>query len=81
MCAVLDPRLIKSSKIAYPAPTRETLMESLRRFARKISDPTEATTWLDNRWAHERAAESEPREERAKGIDFTKFLVNVPAES
>jgi ATP-dependent DNA helicase DinG len=82
MCAVLDPRLIKSSKIAYPAPTRETLMESLRRFNRKISDPAEATTWLDNRWANERGAtESEPPKERAKGIDFSKFLVHVPAES
>lgn len=46
MVAVLDPRLLKSSPIKYPEPTRKTLMDPLDRFATKIADPKQAMDWI-----------------------------------
>jgi ATP-dependent DNA helicase DinG len=46
MVAVLDPRLLKSSVIKYPEPTREVLMKALARFEHRIVDPAKAREWL-----------------------------------
>ena len=55
MVAVLDPRLLKSSYIAYPERTRDFLMRSLRHFGTKISDPEHAKRWLTDRRDRDRA--------------------------
>jgi ATP-dependent DNA helicase DinG len=46
MVAVLDPRLLKSSPVKYPEPTRRIYMEPLEKFGTKISDPAKAREWL-----------------------------------
>jgi ATP-dependent DNA helicase DinG len=46
MVCVLDPRLLKSSHIAYNEPTRQVYMAALNLFAKKISDIDKAKTWL-----------------------------------
>ena len=51
MCAVIDPRLLKSSDVAYPERTRDFLMRALRHFGTKISDPEQAKRWLADRRA------------------------------
>lgn len=49
MLAVLDPRLLKSSEIAYPEQTRDFLMRALRHFGAKLSDLGAAKTWMASR--------------------------------
>ncbi len=46
MVAVLDPRLLKSSPVKYPEPTRRIYMDPLLKFGVKITDPSEACEWL-----------------------------------
>jgi ATP-dependent DNA helicase DinG len=46
MVCVLDPRLLKSSQIAYNEPTRQVYMKALDLFAKKISDVEKAKAWL-----------------------------------
>lgn len=46
MVAVLDPRLLKSSAVKYPEPTRKIYMEPLEKFGSKISDLAKAREWL-----------------------------------
>lgn len=46
MCAVLDPRLLKSSDVAYPEKTRDFLMRALRHFGTKHSDLGQAKRWI-----------------------------------
>ncbi len=46
MVAVLDPRLLKSSAVKYPEPTRKIYMEPLEKFGTKISDLAKAREWL-----------------------------------
>jgi ATP-dependent DNA helicase DinG len=49
MCAVLDPRLLKSSPFAYKPDTRNAYLECLHRFEERIADPTAALAWLSER--------------------------------
>ncbi|HEY5785064.1 MAG TPA: helicase C-terminal domain-containing protein [Microlunatus sp.] len=49
MCAVIDPRLLKSSDVAYPERTRDFLMRALRHFGTKISELEQAKRWLTDR--------------------------------
>lgn len=54
MVAILDPRLLKRGVVTYPEPTRELLMEPLRRYGTKISDLPTAIAWLHaHRAAHD----------------------------
>lgn len=46
MVAVLDPRLLKSSAVKYPEPTRKIYMAPLEKFGVKISDLSKAREWL-----------------------------------
>jgi ATP-dependent DNA helicase DinG len=57
MVAVLDPRLLKSSPVKYPEPTRRIYMEPLEKFGTKISDPAKAREWLVAHRAHTVVAE------------------------
>ncbi|MBN9214662.1 MAG: ATP-dependent DNA helicase [Microbacterium sp.] len=51
LVAVLDPRLLKSmptapSPLAYPEPTRNTYMEAVRPFGRKMTDLDDAKAYI-----------------------------------
>ena len=46
LVAVLDPRLLKSSPVKYPEPTRKIYMVPLEKFGNKISDLSKAREWL-----------------------------------
>lgn len=51
MVAVLDPRLLKSSPMAYKSATREDLMTPLRAFGHKFKHLDDATSYLTGRRA------------------------------
>ena len=57
MVAVLDPRLLRSSVIKYPEPTRQALMAALERFEHRIVDPRKAREWLKAHRARSEAVE------------------------
>lgn len=46
MCAILDPRLLRTGPYSQPAPTRALYLDSLHRFTHAISGRAEATAWL-----------------------------------
>lgn len=58
MVAILDPRLLKSSTIKYPEPTRKALIDPLDRFSMKIADPKVALEWIAEHRAKVAAASS-----------------------
>jgi len=46
LVVALDPRLLRSSVVKYPEPTRRIYMEPLLKFGVKITDLSEACKWL-----------------------------------
>ncbi|MGL5827723.1 MAG: ATP-dependent DNA helicase [Nocardioides sp.] len=56
MVAVLDPRLLKSSKFRYSEPVRQTYLGALSHFTVKVAGGDEALAWLQGRTAEPRSA-------------------------
>lgn len=56
MLVVLDPRLLKSSTLRYPEPTRQMLMTALEAFPVKTAVEADALAWLHARAAQAGAA-------------------------